>query len=347
MATTAQDKHQDSTVLLLIKGLLIGVANIIPGVSGGTFALILGIYDRLITALQAIGMETVRTTLRLVISPHRAASRQAFWLELQRVDFWFLTRLAVGALVAILACSFIIDWLLVNQPGLTLAFFLGLIVPSIAVPWRMMPHRKLSALVWLLPGVMVTLGLSLAFSSHAEGSTNPLAVLAAGAAAISAMILPGISGSFLMLVIGQYRNVLQAIQGLQVGLARGEIPVEAVTYVALFALGCGLGLLAFARLLGWVLARYRAATLAFLIGLVLGSFYVLWPFKDFESGADVIGRDGETKTEIRIATAPNQLPQSPGQAGANGLVFLVGLGAALGVERVGGRRQKGGSADQS
>lgn len=336
---TQSKTDPDGIVLLLFKGILIGIANIIPGVSGGTFALILGIYDRLIGALRAIGAKTIKETLRVVVTPHKEESRRAFAEELKRIDFWFLLPLGVGAVVAILGSSFVIDWLLVNQPGPTLAFFLGLIIPSIAIPWRMMPSRPVTALLWIIPGMALTVGLSLAFSGNVEGSENPIVVFLAGVSAVSAMILPGISGSFLMLVIGQYQNVLEAIQNLQLGLARAEIPWDALAYLTVLFLGIGFGLLAFARALSWVLKRYRSATLAFLIGLVLGSFYVLWPFKDFDEGAAVTGRDGETKTEVQIATAPNRLPRSAGEAGTNAVALVLGLICAAGVERVGGRKK--------
>lgn len=330
---------EDGSVLLIIKGMLVGIANIIPGVSGGTFALVLGIYDRLITSLKSIGVETVKASLRLLTAPQKAERRKAFLDEMRRVDMWFLIRLGVGAMIAIFGSSFAVDWLLVNQPALTLAFFVGLILPSIGVPWRMMEKRTPGAMLWVIPGVALTVGVALAFSGDHAGSKNPVIVFVAGVAAISAMILPGISGSFLMLVIGQYRNVLQAIQGLQRGVAAGTIDTDAVIYLATLAIGCGVGLLAFARLLAWVLARFRTATLAFLIGLVLGSFWVLWPFKDFEAGATVKDRGGEEKTEVRIATAPNRLPRSAGEAGSCAAVFVLGLVAAVGVERVGRRRK--------
>jgi len=335
--------QEDGSILLVLKGTLVGIANIIPGVSGGTFALVLGIYDRLISALRSIGPATVKASFRVLVGPHKAERRQAFLNEMRRIDMWFLVRLGVGAAVSILGASFAVDWLLVHQPALTLAFFLGLIVPSIAVPWRMMETRAPLSLLWLLPGAALTVGISLAFSGDQAGSTNPVVVFFAGVAAISAMILPGLSGSFLMLVMGQYRNVLKAIQGLQKGLAAGTIDTDAVVYLAILAVGCVVGILAFSRLLAWVLKRFRTATLAFLIGLVLGSFWVLWPFKDYDAGATVTGRGGEEKTKVRIATAPNRLPRSAGEAGMCGGVFVVGLVAALGVESL-GRRRKGESS---
>jgi putative membrane protein len=334
-----QRNDEDSSLLLVLKGVLVGIANIIPGVSGGTFALVLGIYDRLLFALKSIGANTVKASLRLLTGPHLPERRQAFLEEMKRIDLWFLIRLGVGAMVAIFGCSFAVDWLLVNQPALTLAFFVGLILPSIAVPWRMMEKRSPAALVWIVPGIALTVGVALAFSGDHEGSKNPLLVFVSGVAAISAMILPGISGSFVLLVIGQYRNVLGAIQGLQRGAVAGKIDTDAVLYLTMLAVGCVVGLLVFARVLAWVLQKYRAATLAFLIGLVIGSFWVMWPFKDFEAGATVTGRGGEAKTEVRIATAPNRLPRSLGETGGCGAAFVLGLVGALAVERVGRKKQ--------
>lgn len=331
---------EDGSLVLFLKGMLVGIANIIPGVSGGTFALVLGIYERLITALRSIGVGSVKASVGLMLGPHRAERRAAFVEEMRRIDLWFLVRLGFGAGVAILGASFAVDWLLVNQPALTLAFFVGLILPSIGVPWRMMERRTAGALAWIVPGAALTVGVALAFSGDHEGSRNPLVVFCAGAAAVSAMILPGISGSFVMLVVGQYRNVLGALQDLQRGVAAATIDTDAVAYLAVLSAGLVVGLLAFARVLAWILERHRAATLAFLIGLVIGSFYILWPFKDFEAGAAVSGRDGEEKTEIRIATAPNRLPASAGEAGACGAALALGLAGALGVERLGRRRKR-------
>ncbi len=336
---------RDGTVLLLVKGMLIGIANIIPGVSGGTFALVLGIYDRLISALRSIGGKTIRITLRGLVGSHKPEVRAAFFDEMRRIDLWFLGCLGVGAIAAILGSSFAIGWLLEHEPGITLAFFLGLIIPSIAVPWRMMDKRTVPGLLWVFPGAAVTVGLSLAFSTGSQGSENPIVVFLAGAAAISAMILPGISGSFLMLVIGQYNNVLEALRHLQIG--ESDERIAALIYLVVLAAGCVVGLLAFARLLHWVLKRFRSATLVFLIGLVLGSFYVLWPFKDFGAGAEVRGRDGELKTEVQIATAPNRLPTSAGEAGKNALALAIGLAGAAGVEWLGRRRVREDREDES
>ncbi len=327
----------DGPVLTFIKGILVGTANIIPGVSGGTFALILGIFDRIIRALNAIGPNTLVVALRLALGGFKAERRRDFAAEWKKIDAWFLLVLVAGAGVAILSCSFLINWLLARHYSLTLAFFIGLILPSTAVPWAMMSRRGL-ALFWILPGIALTVAVSLMMPQSAAASDNLLWVACVGALAICAMILPGISGSFVMLVLGQYQNVLDKLIALQTGIVHARLDLRAFVWLGCLGAGMIVGLLAFARLLDFLLKRFKSATMAFLIGLLLGSLWALWPFKDISEGAAVQGRKGETKQELRIATAPNRLPVSlregltAGGALAAGLVCSAGL-IALGKKR--------------
>jgi putative membrane protein len=203
----------------------------------------------------------------------------------------------------------------------------------------MMRKRSIAQLLWIVPGIALTVGLSLAFSEQrgGQGHSLPVELLIAagsGAVAISAMILPGISGSFVMLVVGQYQKVLEHLS------AARKLDGLSILWLAALGVGCVLGLLLFSRLLHWLLHRWRSATMAFLIGLVLGSFFVLWPFKDFSAGGKVVGRSGEVKRDVQIATAPNRLPVSWTETGRNGLALLLGLAGALGVELL-GRRSRG------
>jgi putative membrane protein len=330
----------DGPIMTFFKGVLVGIANIIPGVSGGTFALILGIFDRLVGALNAIGPGTVRVALRLVAGGFAAERRREFAAEWRRIDAWFLIALLAGAGVSILSSSFLIDWLLTAHWSPTLAFFIGLILPSVAVPWAMMDRRG-PVLLWAVPGMALTVGVSLMMPEGGAGSDNLALAAGTGALAISAMILPGISGSFLMLVMGQYQNVLAKLTGLQRGLAEGRFDLDAFLWLGALGLGMFVGLLAFARLLGFLLKRFKAATMAFLIGLLLGSLWVLWPFKDISAGAEVVGREGEVKQEVRIATAPNRLPESMEEGLIGGGAFLAGLAGSAGLIALGRRRGEG------
>lgn len=337
MTTT---RRADGPVLTFIKGLLVGIANIIPGVSGGTFALILGVFDRLVGALNAIGPGTLAVALRLVAGGFKAGRRREFAAEWRRIDAWFLIVLTAGAGVSILSSSFLINWLLAVHWSPTLAFFIGLILPSVAVPWAMMDRRG-PVLLWAVPGVALTVGVSLMMPEGGAGSDNLLWAAAVGALAISAMILPGISGSFVMLVLGQYQNALTKLTGLQRGLAQGRFDLDAFLWLACLGVGMLVGLLAFARLLDFLLRRFKSATMAFLIGLLLGSLWALWPFKDLSAGAEVTGRKGEVKQELRIATAPNRLPHSAAEGMMAGGAFVAGLICSAGLIALGRKRPGG------
>ena len=325
-------------LLVLVKGGLVGIANIIPGVSGGTFALILGIFDRMVGALNALGLRTLKAVWRLIAGGFRAPVRRGFADELRRIDAGFIVLLLTGALITIMSSSFLIEFLLQEHCLPTLAFFVGLIVPSVAVPWTMMDRKGLR-LLWAVPGIALSVGIALVMPDNAVGSDNPLVAAGTGAIAISAMILPGISGSFVMLVMGQYQNVLAKLTGLQTALAHGRLDMEAVVWLAALALGMVAGILLFARLLDFLLKRAKSATMAFLIGLIIGSLWVLWPFKDISDGAEVTGRDGEVKQEVQIATAPNRLPESVTEGLIGAGAFAAGLVGSLGLIALGKRRE--------
>lgn len=325
-------------VVTVVKGSLIGIANIIPGVSGGTFALILGVFHRIINALNGLGMGTAVVLCRFIAGGFRGKGRATFVAEWKRLDGTFLTLLALGALAAILSCSFLIDYLLKVHYSPTLAFFVGLILPSIAIPWAMMERRGL-VLLWAIPGIALTLGVSFVMPDSVAGSDNLLLALFTGAISISAMILPGLSGSYVMLIMGQYQNVLDKLTGLQRGLGAGQLDMSAIVWLAVLAAGMAVGIVLFARLLHFLLARFRSATMAFLIGLLIGSLWVLWPFKEIDAGARIQGRHGEVKQEVQIATAPNCLPQSAGAGLLAGGAFVAGLVGSTGLIMIGRRRK--------
>jgi putative membrane protein len=323
--------------ILIVKGALIGIANIIPGVSGGTFALILGIYERLIESLKSFTYTNVKVLILGLLTAANKQSRIRFLNLLKQMDVIFLICLAAGAGTAILGLSFAIDYLLTEFPGRTLSFFLGLIIPSIAIPYKMMAKYKSAAhLIMAVPGVLLTVGLSLSFGSIANFGDHFVWSFVTGVIAISAMILPGISGSFVLLVMGQYQNILRKLQAVQT-----SFDVKAVLWLAVFAFGCIAGLLLFARLLDLLMKHYRNATLAFLIGLIIGSFWILWPFKDFQEPPDLTHIEEEfrdrvsDKQDIRIATAPNSFPQSTAEILWNGLFFVLGVAGAAGMNKLG------------
>ncbi len=295
---------------LFINGFLIGIANIIPGMSGGTLALVLGIYERLISALRRIGLSTVKKLLGgATLRKNALEDAKA---ELRRIDFGFLSLLGIGAIAAVLLTSKLIVYLLNHHHDATYGFFSGLILISILIPMRMLKAFGWKELLVLLIAVALILSLSIgttekqldrvAYKSGIETTTGSevsergtalptswelVLFFGSGALAISAMILPGISGSFLMLALGVYfplltaiNTMLESIPELLNGILEASF-LGSLLIISFTTVGCLFGLLAFTRLLNYLLERYRNLTIAFLIGLMVGSLYGLWPFREF------------------------------------------------------------------
>lgn len=309
----------------ILRGVAIGLANIIPGVSGGTMALILGIYERLIAALNNMGPKTVTSIFR---------GKDAFLTEMKRIDAVLLGSLAIGALGAVVAVAKLMVYLLNQQHDATYGFFFGLVLLSVVVPYKMMKKKGVGQLVSCFVAIAAVVALTLSMSgadrlasaqrkaeikalkvaakaakaakaggvAAATGANDTesaeitkvptdakkmLFFFAAGAIAISAMILPGVSGSFMLLLMGIYFDLLTAINSRQLGL------------LAVFALGCFVGLLAFSRLLNFLLDKFHDLTMSFLLGLVIGSLYAIWPFKTFATvGARRIDLDNILPTSF-------------------------------------------------
>ncbi|MCD4814091.1 DUF368 domain-containing protein [bacterium] len=298
MDLTGETKRQDEVVMkfvmIILKGAVIGVANIIPGVSGGTMALVLGIYERLIGAIHNISLETFKICLGLIKMKRTAGT--AFLEEMKRIDAIFLALTGMGAVAAIVALANVMTILLEQQHDPTYGFFFGLVVVSALVPFRLIRKQTLAG---LLAGIIALGGVIMlantmsgdamvakeqkkieikmekknsAVFSVSKESTNYevlhlVLMFAAGAVAISAMILPGISGSFILLLMGVYFEVLKAIT------------YRDFLLLVVFALGCGIGVLLFTRLLNFLLRKWHDQTMTFLLGLVLGSLWAIWPFK--------------------------------------------------------------------
>ncbi len=315
----------------IINGFLIGIANLIPGVSGGTFALILGLYDRLIHAITSLRPETILITLRFIFGGWNKEGRQRFLDEMKRIDIVFLLFLGLGLLISVVTGAKLIQYLLQNHPSATLSLFIGLIIPSLVVPYRLIEKHNFIVWLFLIPGILLTVVPSF-FMGDSSGSENPLFAFITGMIAISAMILPGISGSYIMLVLGEYQIVIGKLSNL--------LQVDSILFLSAFGLGCLIGLIAFTHIVKWLFKSYKSHTMTFLLGLILGSFFILWPFKDYSAGQTIVGRSGEVKRDIQIATAKNKLPQSTEEAAIPGLTFLTGLALGFGLNRLEDLNQK-------
>ncbi|MEO1003735.1 MAG: DUF368 domain-containing protein [Cyanobacteria bacterium J06638_7] len=296
-------------------GLAMGSADVVPGVSGGTMAFILGIYGQLIEAVAGFDLGLLALLGRGLSGDRRA------WAEAAaRVHLGFLVPLLAGLLSAVLLLVRPITWLYTNQPVLLFAFFFGLIVGSILLIARH-AHWGGSGLAAMVVGVVGA--LALVTRVPVTMPHDPFTLFWSGAVAIMAMILPGVSGSFLLLVLGQYQHVLEGVKTLELATL---LP---------FAAGCLVGLALFVRVLRWLLQRWHGQTVALLMGFMAGSLWKIWPFRlVIETTVNARGR----LVVLRDALAP-----PPSAAAMAVVLLLMGLGVGLvaGLERL--QEQAGGA----
>lgn len=258
----------------------------IPGVSGGTIALITGIYEELIDSIKSVDATALRLLLKFEL--------RELW---QRINGTFLVTVFAGILISIFSLAKLITYLLENEPIILWSFFFGLILVS---AFYVMPReRKVAAYVFL------TLGIIAAYSITTLSPANtPEAywfIFISGAIAICAMILPGISGSFILLLLGKYEYILDSVKSFD------------ILTILVFGLGCVVGLISFSKFIHWLLQHYKVSTLAMLAGFMLGSLNKIWPWKlddsgriwSTESNSDFINISPSTFTSL--TGAPNQL----------------------------------------
>jgi len=232
-----------------------GLADLVPGVSGGTIAFLYGIYDELLYSIKHL----TSTTLRLLLQGNVVGA----W---RSIPFGFLVPVFVGIVVAIFGLSSVVSHLLDTQPVLLWSFFFGLVISSALIIAKRIKRWNGHLFGWVAVGALLTY-LIVGFSSTQATNHSPLALFLTGAVAFCAMILPGISGSLIMLILGQYEHVIDSVSTREVGT------------LVFLGLGGVVGLAFFARLLSWLLKHHHAAMLAFLIGMMLGSLRKLWPWQ--------------------------------------------------------------------
>lgn len=284
-------------------GYLFGIANIIPGVSGGTFALIFGFYERLLNIINSLNSELIKESFEKL----KALLLQREWNEfsdfLDKKDLWFGVKLGVGAIFAIGSLSALMKYLLQVQFSITYAFFFGLIFTSVIVPFKKIKNKKSLTSIAFLVGVALTIGVSASvnpidkiaqksviyktkFESQdliqekslafvGKYSTEEyLIVFVAAMLAVSAMVLPGVSGSLVLIMLGQYFTVITAIANLK------SMVLDEFVLLSIFATGMLIGMLLISRAVAWALESFHDTTMYLLTGLITGSFYALWPFKE-------------------------------------------------------------------
>lgn len=276
--STGNPRSPKDYLRLILTGFAMGSADIVPGVSGGTMAFILGVYETLLDAIKSFNLEAVRLLLRRQFKAFEA-----------HVSLRFLVALGLGIAAAIIALSGLLSNLLEGETSriFVFAFFFGLVIASIIavstqVKWSVLP------LVALVVGTVVA--FVIVNVVPVDAPHEPLNLFLSGMVAICAMILPGISGSFILLILGQYDYVLTAV-------SNRNIPP-----LIFLAAGCVVGIIGFSRILSWLLKRYHHITVAALVGFMVGSLWKIWPWKS------CVLSDIDRHGDIRCLQESNLLP---------------------------------------
>jgi putative membrane protein len=256
-----------------------GASDVIPGVSGGTMAFILGIYEELIDAIRSFDLKSIQLFLTLRLRG-----------LLDRISWQFVLAVGIGILTAIFTLARALSWLLQNRPVLIWSFFLGLILASTLSVSRRVEGWRLSTWLGLLGGMVGT--YFLVGLVPVSTPDSPWFLFLSGAVAICAMILPGISGAFILVLLGKYQFVLEAVNNRDFFI------------LAIVAAGAVVGIGAFSRLLGWLLRNYHDLMVAVLTGLMLGSLRKVWPWK--ETVENFVDSHGKVVTIVQANILPAQ-----------------------------------------
>lgn len=243
-------------IIISLKGMAMGAADVVPGVSGGTIAFISGIYEELLASISSVNFANLKLF-----------KNEGFKAAWKAVNGNFLAALLTGVFISILSLAKLISWLLENKPILVWSFFFGLVLASILYIGKQISRWNVITVVLLIIGAITAYYIT-TLEPLVTANSSPLFIFLAGSIAICAMILPGISGSFILVLLGAYKPVLDAIHDKDLKL------------LGVLAAGAVVGLLSFSKVLKWLFAHYKNLTLAVLTGFILGSLNKIWPWKE-------------------------------------------------------------------
>lgn len=295
--------------LLALKGMGMGAADVVPGVSGGTIAFIVGIYEELINSIKSIN----GNSLRLLFTGKIAA----FW---QAINASFLLAIVTGIGISVFSLAKIVTYLLTYQPILVWSFFFGLVTASTWFVAKDVKTWNAKSIISFLAGAVLAFYITVA--TPADTPTHPGFIFLCGAIAICAMILPGISGSFILVLLGKYFYIMEAVKSLRLSV------------LLVFLGGAAIGITSFSRLLSYALRHFHDLTIAILSGFMLGSLNKVWPWKEtLETYTDSHG-------VVRPLIEQNILPDQ--QIPAAVALMLIGFFLVYGLEKLSVR---GGNAD--
>jgi putative membrane protein len=302
-------------LLLFVKGLAMGAADVVPGVSGGTIAFVSGIYIELLNSINAINVQAFRLL--------KSEGIGTAWAH---INGNFLVVLLAGILTSLFSLANLMQFLLVEHPLPLWSFFTGLIIGSVIYLLRQNPPRRRVEQLMFVLGVVIAYGISIAPAVALEGTH--LTMFLAGTIALCAMILPGISGSFILVLLGLYPVFIGAVANFRLDI------------LIVFAAGGVIGLMLFSRLLSWLLSRYQILVISIMCGFLVGSVNVIWPWKLVTDS--VISQSGKTIVLASENLLPNEFAQAVGQDPLTWLcvaALAAGLVLVLGLEYIGAKYQ--------
>lgn len=297
--------------ILSLKGIAMGAADAVPGVSGGTIAFISGIYEELITTISNVNLSLI-TTLR-------KEGFKAFWTQLNGN---FLVALLTGIVISFVSFMRLAKYLIENHPILIWSFFFGLIVASIFFVGKQIQKWNLAVIISLIAGALIAYYITTLPSM--ANNDNPLFLFFAGAIAICAMILPGISGSFILVILGAYKTLSDALHDFD------------IKKILIFAVGAVVGLLSFSRVLKWLFKNYHNITLAILTGFIFGSLNKIWPWKKVLTWRT--NSKGEEIPLLEESISPFNFDGDPKLAIAI-VLMIVGFSTIFILEKLGSKKQ--------
>lgn len=295
-------------IILALKGCAMGMADVVPGVSGGTIAFISGIYEELLDSIRSANATALKLLLRFRFAE--------FW---RHINGRFLLPVLLGIAVAIFSLARLMTYLLVNHPIAIWSFFFGLIVASALLVARQIGRWDWRTLLAFVVGAVAAWWITVA--TPAETPNDWWFVMLSGAIAICAMILPGISGAFILLLLGKYQYIMHAV-------GEFNIPV-----IVVFVIGAAAGIISFSHLLSWLLKHLHDVTVAVLMGFMVGSLNKVWPWK--ETVETYLDSHGVAQPLVQTNIAPGTFEQLTGQPSLLMqaiLLGIVGFMAIYGIE---------------
>jgi putative membrane protein len=313
-------------LLILLKGIAMGAADVVPGVSGGTIAFISGIYQELIDSINGINISLIKTLKKEGV--------KATW---KQANGSFLLALLTGIGISILTFSKIITHLLETQPIMVWSFFFGLIIASVLLIWKQITSLKLVSILALIIGVILAYYITIIKPVSSPESYSYLFL--SGFIAIIAMILPGISGAFILLLMGSYESVIGTINQFREALTQMNTELISTSLMKLgaFAIGAIIGLKTFSKILHWMFEHHKNTTLAMLIGFMIGSLNKVWPWKQVLETR--INSHGKTVPFLEKSILPQDF-NGDAQIILAVLLAILGFLVIYGMEKVAARLEK-------